>query len=65
MAAYHNKPHINIIFIIIDTVSATRVFCRQGRRQKIFQGEGRQRKKNMQDRKIAPLSLPLLYQYHV
>jgi len=34
----------------------------QGRWQKNFQGKG-QRKK--QDRKIAPLSLILLYQYHV
>jgi len=35
--------------------------CIQGRRQKNFRGRG-QRKKQV--RKIAPLSLPLLYQYH-
>jgi len=39
-------------------------FCRnQGRRQKNFQEEKGQKKK--QDQKVVPLSSPLLYQYHV
>jgi len=54
------RKHVSLELLILKRFLSNAM---QGHRQKNFQGGWAQRKK--QDRKIAPLILPLLYQYHV